>query len=265
MKPIKEWDTARRGYKFGVKTSYSNFHLGVDHIAACGVPILMPFTGRIVKTSGKQGGNTIHIYPEVKKEFIRILHCSWVASSGNYKEGDIIGKVGTTGLSTGCHTHTDISKNGKLELTNLSNFTDPEKYNWKGENVSDQEFREAAWNVVNGFYQNYYGGTAGREKDINDHTEAIAKYQPRKYAISNWVNRQKDEVEFKSKMVRIEHEIVEKRVEVPVEVVKEKIVEVIKEVPVIKETTVEKVVSDTDKLSFWELIAVALRKLGRKE
>ncbi len=90
----------------------------------------MPFSGRIKKLHGIQGGNTILVYPFKQDIIIRMLHCKVVKPSGSYKEGEVIGWVGNTGLSRACHLHLDISRN-KVNIWNINNFIDPEKFNWE--------------------------------------------------------------------------------------------------------------------------------------
>ena len=62
------------------------------------------------------------------------------------------------------------------------------------------DIREIIWNVVNGFYLNYYSREATTD-EIENHTSAIYEEYTTsdhpEYAISNWVNKQKDEEEFK--------------------------------------------------------------------
>jgi len=128
--PLKDWKKLKRGYKFGQKTFYSNFHLGLDIIAPLGTPILAWQDLAIVDAYyGLDGGNTALIQCPNNKRLFRIMHLQSKAKVGQYKEGQEIAKVGNTGrLSTGPHLHIDISKNGKLNLQNLSNFEDPEAY-----------------------------------------------------------------------------------------------------------------------------------------
>lgn len=121
--PLDNWLTIKRGYTFGVPTSYSDFHLGTDLIVPTGTPIYAPCDGFVTTMVGSQGGNTIHL--KTPTHLIRFLHLSVFKMSGEVKEGDIIGLTGNTGLSTGPHLHTDISK-GNLVLGNKANFVDPE-------------------------------------------------------------------------------------------------------------------------------------------
>ena len=111
MYPLKDWKKLKNGYVFRQLTWYCRHHLGLDKICKCGTEIYMPFNGTIKKLRGVQGGNTIWIYPDNQNIVIRILHCKEIKQSGKYKESEVIGWAGNTGLSRGCHIHIDISKN----------------------------------------------------------------------------------------------------------------------------------------------------------
>ena len=130
--PLKNWETAKRGYKFGQKTFYSLHHLGVDHIVPEGTPIYAPIDCEIIFSgAGIQGGNTI--WAKFSDEqfgilIMRFMHLKKMMTRGKYKEGDIIGYTGNTGKFTnGAHLHTDISLQ-KVQINSFKNFIDPEKY-----------------------------------------------------------------------------------------------------------------------------------------
>lgn len=133
MYPIKKWKEIKRTLKF--KTPYPKGfgsltgkpHLGVDYVIPVGTKIYAYADCEVKSLIGKEGGNTIWV--KAKDGYlVRFLHLRDKAKSGKFKEGDIIGISGNTGLSTSPHTHCDVSKNGKLELNNLNNFVDPDKY-----------------------------------------------------------------------------------------------------------------------------------------
>ena len=129
--PIKDWESAKRGFKFGQKTWYTDHHLGIDHIVPQGTPVYAPCDCEVTVMVGEQGGNTLwakYIDPEYGILIMRCMHLKNLPTKGNFKQGDIIGYTGNTGkASTGAHLHTDISKNSVI-ITNFNNFIDPEKY-----------------------------------------------------------------------------------------------------------------------------------------
>jgi murein DD-endopeptidase MepM/ murein hydrolase activator NlpD len=98
-------------------------HLGIDYAAPVGTPVWASAGGRVVEAGPKHGsGNTVVIshsnglstrYYHLSK-FARGLHAGM-----QVKQKDVIGYVGTTGLSTGPHLHFSVTKNGA--------FVDPSK------------------------------------------------------------------------------------------------------------------------------------------
>lgn len=98
-------------------------HLGIDYAAPVGTPVWASASGRVVEVGMKRGsGNTIVIahsnglatrYYHLSK-YARGLHVGQ-----QVKQKDVIGFVGTTGLSTGPHLHFSVTKNGA--------FVDPSK------------------------------------------------------------------------------------------------------------------------------------------
>ena len=121
MKPLKDWNILRRGYEFGVKTHYNDFHIGLDLMAHKGTPIYAPADGFVEKVEGAQSGKTAILY--ARDKVFRFLHLSTYGKQGDVKEGQVIGFVGSTGLSTGPHLHIDISRRS-LQLNNPKNFID---------------------------------------------------------------------------------------------------------------------------------------------
>jgi murein DD-endopeptidase MepM/ murein hydrolase activator NlpD len=128
--PLLKWKTLKRGYSFRSPTFYSQNHLGLDIKAPTGTPIVAWQDLEIIKAFvGKEGGNTAWIKCPHNIRLFRIMHLFSAAKEGNYKEGQVIGHVGSTGsMSTGPHLHIDISKSGGLKLNDINNFEDPEAY-----------------------------------------------------------------------------------------------------------------------------------------
>jgi len=92
-------------------------HLGIDYAARSGTPIMAAGSGKVIYAGYSRGyGNTIKIrhsdgYMTLyahQKSFKRGI------KKGKYvKQGQVIGYVGSTGLSTGPHLHFGLYKNGR--------------------------------------------------------------------------------------------------------------------------------------------------------
>ncbi len=90
-------------------------HTGLDIAARSGTPIRAALGGR-VKFVGWKGGYGRAIIVEHPNGYETLYgHCSkiLVNRGQNVKRGEQIGKVGTTGVSTGPHVHFEVKKNGK--------------------------------------------------------------------------------------------------------------------------------------------------------
>ncbi|MER9436565.1 M23 family metallopeptidase [Mesorhizobium sp. M0618] len=93
-------------------------HKGVDWAAPVGTPIMAAFDGEITfQGNGGGYGNLVKIAHPNGRE-TRYAHMQKFAiASGvgtKVKAGDIIGYIGTTGLSTGPHLHFELYKNGEV-------------------------------------------------------------------------------------------------------------------------------------------------------
>jgi murein DD-endopeptidase MepM/ murein hydrolase activator NlpD len=92
-------------------------HKGVDWAAPMGTPVFAAFDGKVSYAGdGKDYGNLIKLSHPGSKE-TRYAHLSRFAEKSKpgtaVKAGDIIGYVGTTGLSTGPHLHFEIYSAGR--------------------------------------------------------------------------------------------------------------------------------------------------------
>ncbi|MGH9159419.1 MAG: peptidoglycan DD-metalloendopeptidase family protein [Vicinamibacteraceae bacterium] len=92
-------------------------HRGVDYGAPRGAPILAVASG-VVRKAGRMGGggNTVTIRHARGYE-TRYLHLSSFAegirSGRHVAQGQMIGRVGSTGLATGPHLHYELLRNGR--------------------------------------------------------------------------------------------------------------------------------------------------------
>lgn len=89
-------------------------HSGVDLAAPTGTPVRAASSGRI-STAGWQGGYGLLVAVDHGKSTqTRYGHLSRIAVSPgqDVRSGDVIGYVGTTGLSTGPHLHYEVRVEG---------------------------------------------------------------------------------------------------------------------------------------------------------
>ncbi len=101
-------------------------HNGVDIGAGCETPILAAATGVVESvSSGEETGTMLVLdHGVIGGHHLRTIymHASgYVAQVGDHVAGgELIGHVGTTGLSTGCHLHFSVTLDG--------NYVNPEDY-----------------------------------------------------------------------------------------------------------------------------------------
>ena len=117
LRPVAGPITSTFGYRTDPITGATAFHSGLDIGASCGTPIKAAANGTVfqvvpVAASGgygnmtiiKHGGNIATLYGH---------QSSIIVSPGQVVIiGQVIGYVGSTGKSTGCHLHWEVRVNG---------------------------------------------------------------------------------------------------------------------------------------------------------
>ena len=96
---------------------YTKMHTGTDFAAPHGTPIMASGDGKITKAGWcGGGGNCVKIKHNRKYQTV-YAHMSkfgrGIKRGAKVKQGQIIGYVGSTGLSTGPHLHYEVIENGK--------------------------------------------------------------------------------------------------------------------------------------------------------
>jgi murein DD-endopeptidase MepM/ murein hydrolase activator NlpD len=89
-------------------------HLGVDYRAPAGAPVIAIADG-IVVSAGMSGGSGRMVHLRHANGFeSEYLHLSSIAvrAGGHVRQGELIGRVGSTGLATGPHLDYRLKKNG---------------------------------------------------------------------------------------------------------------------------------------------------------
>jgi murein DD-endopeptidase MepM/ murein hydrolase activator NlpD len=92
-----------------------HIHTGVDLAAPEGTPIRAA-VGGTAKVGLDPGGAGLYVIVEVDRH-VRALYChlsaAMVADAGQVVTGEVIGKVGATGLATGAHLHLEVQVDGR--------------------------------------------------------------------------------------------------------------------------------------------------------
>ncbi len=96
---------------------YTKMHLGTDFAAPKGTPIMASGDGKVTKAGWcGGGGNCVKIKHNSTYQTV-YAHMSkfgkGIKRGARVKQGQIIGYVGSTGLSTGPHLHYEVIENGK--------------------------------------------------------------------------------------------------------------------------------------------------------
>ncbi|MCD6231854.1 M23 family metallopeptidase [Candidatus Aerophobetes bacterium] len=113
--PVQGWLTSKFGWRKDPFTGKREFHKAIDISAPWGTSVRASAQGKVIFTGWKDGfGLMIEInhgygYSTVYAHLSKILvkKGTWVS------KGDIIGRVGSTGRSTGPHLHFEVHRNKK--------------------------------------------------------------------------------------------------------------------------------------------------------
>ncbi|GAB3622014.1 hypothetical protein GCM10027418_00960 [Mariniluteicoccus endophyticus] len=112
--------TSQFGMRLHPVLGYWKLHDGTDFGAGCGTPIIAPYDGTVKERYYNAGyGNRLIIdHGKVDGRYVTtsMNHAiSYSVGVGDrVKRGQVIGKVGTTGYSTGCHLHYMVWLDGDL-------------------------------------------------------------------------------------------------------------------------------------------------------
>ncbi|MCI5073400.1 M23 family metallopeptidase [Oricola sp.] len=95
---------------------YSRMHWGVDWAAPRGTPIIAPGNGTVVKAGWSSGYGKQTIIRHANGYETSYSHQSkfgkGIKAGASVRQGQVIGYIGTTGLSTGPHLHYEMRVNG---------------------------------------------------------------------------------------------------------------------------------------------------------
>jgi murein DD-endopeptidase MepM/ murein hydrolase activator NlpD len=119
MQPVNGPVTSPFGYRIHPIYHYWGLHDGDDFGASCGAPLFASGGGKVLtEYYSSVWGNRLYLnIGMVNGNFITVIynHLSSynVGVGATVNRGDVVGYVGTTGWSTGCHLHFTVMENGK--------------------------------------------------------------------------------------------------------------------------------------------------------
>lgn len=136
LMPTKATVTSKYGRRLHPVSKRYRMHQGVDYAAPSGTPILAPASG-IVSFVGNKGGygKTVMLRHNASQETLYAHMSRYVQGvkvGTSVQKGEVIGYVGSTGMSTGPHLHFEVWKNGKR--------VNPTSVNFSKSSVSQSEF-----------------------------------------------------------------------------------------------------------------------------
>ncbi|GAA5023689.1 hypothetical protein GCM10023258_15240 [Terrabacter aeriphilus] len=108
--PVPGGETSPFGPRIHPLLGRPMFHTGLDLAASCGTPIRAAAAGTVVyaRTSDSWGNRTIIQHSPTLKTAYGHQSRFLVTEGQTVTQGQVIGLVGTTGWSTGCHLHFDV-------------------------------------------------------------------------------------------------------------------------------------------------------------
>lgn len=123
--PVTGTITSEYGAREQIFEGVNSYHTGIDIANALGTEIKSATNGKVYKTQSmdKYYGNNIEI--ENNGVIFKYAHLSEikVKEGDEIKQGDIIGLMGTTGMSTGSHLHFEIIIDSRtIDPRKLVNF-----------------------------------------------------------------------------------------------------------------------------------------------
>ena len=112
--PVPGGETSSFGPRMHPVLGRPMFHTGIDLAANCGTPIHAAADGTVIyaRVSNSWGGRTIIEHTPTLRTAYGHQSKFLVTEGQHVTQGQVIGLVGTTGWSTGCHLHFETYDNG---------------------------------------------------------------------------------------------------------------------------------------------------------
>lgn len=140
ISPFGNW---RMSHNYGRRNLFKGetHHYGVDFVAPTGTPVRTPHGGRVIRAGWGTGGqgNWVAIYNDALDKTFSFMH---MLGDLNVKVGDVVeagtmlGRMGSTGRSTGTHTHFQVNQGmstSNAKAINPSNYLTSMPGSWLGQ------------------------------------------------------------------------------------------------------------------------------------
>ncbi|MCL2316154.1 MAG: M23 family metallopeptidase [Actinomycetia bacterium] len=112
--PVRGPITSPYGWRNDPFTGVRSFHSGTDIGAPCGTPVVTTIAGTVavVATDPARGNYIVIDHGSGLRTLYAHLSRQLTVVGRHVGSGQVIGLVGTTGRSTGCHLHFEAAQNG---------------------------------------------------------------------------------------------------------------------------------------------------------
>ena len=113
--PVRGWISSRFGYRTSPFTGRRELHKGLDIVNRRGTPVVVTADGEVIFAGYKRGYGKMVIVDHGLDRVTKYGHLSEtsVKSGDMVTRGQVLGKVGSTGRSTGPHLHYEVVVNGE--------------------------------------------------------------------------------------------------------------------------------------------------------
>lgn len=113
--PVQGWFSGGFGWRKDPRTGERRFHRGIDMVADRGTPVLAPADGLVARAQRAPDYGKMIDLSHGYGYATRYGHLSeiLVRPGQAVRRGDVIGRVGSTGRSTGPHLHYEVFRDGR--------------------------------------------------------------------------------------------------------------------------------------------------------
>ncbi|WP_249714259.1 M23 family metallopeptidase [Rhizomonospora bruguierae] len=118
LMPVQGWKSSDFGHRFDPYYKVWQLHAGVDIAAPGGTPIRAAAAGRVIRAgwNGGYGNYTCLSHGRYQGKSLTTCYAHQsrilVSAGQQVRAGQVIGRVGTTGASTGYHLHFEVRRDG---------------------------------------------------------------------------------------------------------------------------------------------------------